>query len=557
MYTVEYNLLPNFTNLFLDYISDDAEKYAKVKRFIKTNYRSDEEVFKVIDNKIQNYNSNRYFDKHLLIEILKQQNVTFGGTEITAANIELLNNDNTFAVVTGQQVGLYTGNLYTIYKTITAIKLSFELRNKYKECNFVPIFWLESEDHDLEESDHIHIINKSNDLLRVGFEPEVQEEDEEEPKKKSIRPVGGIQFDESINGLNELLKDSLIETEFKEKIIERITSFYKAGSDYKTSFAQMLNWIFREYGLVFIDPSDVEVKKLLTPIFEKELNTTPKLCEQIISISADIEKDYDLQVKPKVINLFYIHNGNRLLIEPRENDRFALRNSKKRFEREELMNLLFSNPENFSPNVVLRPICQDYLLPTIAYVAGPAEVSYYAQLKPAYQHYELTMPVIYPRVSVTIIENKVKKFLNNFDLKFEDVFQHKIMINKVVSKLSEVKVDDEIAKFYDDFNGIFYNLKTMAGKIDKTLINIVDGIKEKMGKNLETFKAKLINAQTTKSEVTTNQIEKVTNNVFPNRNLQERVINISYFINKYDEEFLVKLFNEIDINNFNHQIIEY
>lgn len=557
MYTVEYNLLPNFTNLFLDYISDDAEKYAKVRRFIKTNYRSDDEIFKVIDSKIQNYNSNRYFDKHLLIDILKQQNVTFGGNEVTASNIELLNNDNTFAVVTGQQVGLYTGNLYTIYKTITAIKLSFQLRSKYKECNFVPIFWLESEDHDLDESDHIHIINKSNDLLRVGFEPEIIEGDEEEQRKKNAKPVGGIKFDGAINGLNELLKDSLIETEFKEKIIERITTFYKEGNDYKTSFAQMLNWIFREYGLVFIDPSDVEVKKLLTPIFEKELNTSPKLCEQIISISADIEKDYDLQVKPKVINLFYIHNGNRLLIEPRENDRFALRNSKKRFEREEMMNNLFSNPENFSPNVVLRPICQDYLLPTIAYVAGPAEVSYYAQLKPAYRHYELTMPVIYPRVSVTIIENKVKKFLNNFDLKFEDVFQHKVMINKVVTKLSEVKVDDEIAKFYDDFNSIFYNLKNMAGKIDKTLINIVDGIKEKLGKNLEIFKSKLINAQANKSEVTTNQIEKVTNNIFPNRNLQERVVNISYFMNKYDEEFLIKLFNELDINNFNHQIIEY
>lgn len=556
MYTVEYNLLPNFQDLFLDYVSNDAEKYSKVKKFIPANFRSNDEIFAVIDRKIQNYNSNRYFDKNVLIEILKQQNVTFGGNEVTATNIELLTNDNTFAVVTGQQVGLYTGNLYTIYKTITAIKLAFELREKYKECNFVPVFWLESEDHDLDESNHIHIINKSNDLLRIGFNPEIVDE-EDELKKKSSAPVGGIKFDKTINEFNDILKESLIDTEFKEKLIERISSFYTEGNNYKTAFAKMLNWIFREYGLVFIDPSDTDVKKLLTPIFEKELNTTPRLCEKIISISADIEKEYDLQVKPKVINLFYVHNGNRLLLEPRENERYALKNSKKRFEREELMNILFSNPENFSPNVVLRPICQDYLLPTIAYVAGPAEISYYAQLKPAYQHYDLTMPVIYPRVSVSVIENKIDKFLKNFELNFQEVFEHKVMINKIVSKLSEVKIDDEISKMQDEFNSTFYNMKNVTGKIDKTLLNNIDGIRDKLFKNLEIFKSKLVNAQANRSEVTTNQIEKVTNNIYPNRNLQERVINISYFLNKYNDEFLIRLFNEIDINNFNHQIIEF
>jgi len=280
------------------------------------------------------------------------------------------------------------------------------------------------------------------------------------------------------------------------------------------------------------------------------------MCEAIINTSAELEKKYDLQVKPKVINLFFIHNGNRLLIEPRDNNRYALKNSKRRFEHDELLNILFEQPELFSPNVVLRPICQDYLLPTIAYVGGPAEISYFAQLKPAYEHYDLTMPIIYPRASITILENKINKFLKNYDVKFEDIFHHKRLVTKVVDKLSEIKIDDEMAKTQDDFNSIFYDLKHITSEIDKTLNNSVDSIKEKLFQNLEQLKSKLINAQAQKSETTTSQIDKVTNNIYPNYTLQERAINVTYFLNKYDDMFIRKLFDEIDIDLLQHQVIE-
>lgn len=554
MFTVDFNKLPNFQNLFLDYISGDEEKYNKIKLFFYSDYRNNEEIFKVIDDKAHNYNTNRYFDKHILIDILKRQNVTFGGNELTASNIEFLSGEGTFSVVTGQQVGLYTGNLYTILKTVTAIKLANQLKKKFSEFNFVPVFWLESEDHDLEESNHINLINKQNELVRIGFENETSEAGEGE--KKNLKPVGSIKFDSMISSLNEQLKNTLIDTDFKQKLIERVNSFYCEGNDYKTAFAQFLNWIFKDYGLVFIDCGDKEIKKLLSPIFEKELNTSPKMCEAIISTSAELEKNYDLQVKPKVINLFFIHNGNRLLIEPRENNRFALRNSKRRFEHDELLNILSESPELFSPNVVMRPICQDYLLPTVAYVGGPAEISYFAQLKPAYEHYELTMPIIYPRVSATVLESKINKFLKNYDIKFEDIFHHKKLVSKVVDKLSEIKIDDEFTKFQDDFNTIFYDMKQMTTKIDKTLLNSVDNIKEKLIQNLDMFKNKLVNAQAQKSDTTTGQIDKVTNNIYPDSTLQERTINVTYFLNKYDDAFIRKLFEELKIDEFKHQVIE-
>jgi len=553
MYPVEYNKLPSFNNLYLDYISNSEEDFNKLKSFFNAHFRENEEFFKVIDDKIHNYNTSRYFDKNVLIDILKQQNVTFGGNENTAQHIELLKSEETFAVVTGQQVGLYTGPLYTILKTITAIKLAKNLKERFPQFNFVPVFWLESEDHDFEEANHINVIDQQNELVRIGYEMQT---DDEEDSKKSLVPVGSIKFDEMINSINEELRSNLLDTDFKGKLMDSITSIYKEGSDFKTAFAKMMNDLFKDYGVVFIDPSDAEVKRLLSPIFEKELTTSPRLCESIITTSAEIEKNYDLQVKPKVINIFFLHNGNRLLIEPRDEGKFALRNSKRRFESGELLNILQESPELFSPNVVLRPICQDYLLPTVAYVGGPSEISYLAQLKPAYNHYEITMPVIFPRASVTIVEGKISKFLNNFNVKFEDIFHHNFLVSKVVEKLSEVKVDDEISKYQDEFNKIFYEMRNMTVKVDQTLLNSVDNMKEKTKQSLEQFKIKLINAQARKSDTTTTQIDKVTNNIYPKNHLQERIINVTYFLNKYDYGFISRLFHEIDVLNFNHQVIE-
>ncbi len=312
MFTVEYKKLPNFNHLFLDYISPEEENYKKLKPFFNAHFRENEEFFKVIDEKVHNYNTNRYFDKNTLIDILKRQNMALGADEKTVANIELLKREDTFAAVTGQQVGLYTGNLYTILKTITAVKLANNLKERFPQFNFVPVFWLESDDHDLEESNHINLVNKQNELVRIGFEDEII--DENDPSKKNAQPVGGKKFDNTITEINSHLKNALIDTDFKEKLIDKINSFYHEGNDYKTAFGQFMSWLFSEYGVVFIDPDDAEIKKLLTPVFEKELTTSPKLCEAVIRTSAELEKNYDLQVKPKVINLFFLHKGNRLLI---------------------------------------------------------------------------------------------------------------------------------------------------------------------------------------------------------------------------------------------------
>ncbi|MCC6866260.1 MAG: bacillithiol biosynthesis cysteine-adding enzyme BshC [Ignavibacteria bacterium] len=554
MYTVEFSKLPNFNNLYLDYISGGEEELKKLKPFFNAMYRENEDFFKVIDEKIHNYNRSRYFDKNVLIDILQRQNVTFGGDEFTAGNIEMLKKDDTFAIVTGQQVSLYTGPLYTILKTITAVKLSKDLKERFPQFNFVPVFWLEAEDHDINEANHTYLIDRQNELVRVGFEDENR--NNEDGIKKNTPSVGTIVFGEMINSINEQLRSSLIDTDFKDKIMNIVTKHYREGNDYKTAFAGLMNEIFRGYGVVFIDPGDSEVKRLLMPVFEKELTSSPKLCETLITQSAELEKNYDIQVKPKVINIFFLHNNNRLLIEPREGGKFALKNSKRRFENEEMMNILQESPELFSPNVVLRPICQDYLLPTAAYIGGPGEISYFAQFLPAYRHYDITMPVIYPRSSVSIIEGKISKFMNNFNVKLEDIFHHNFLVSKVVEKLSEVKVEDEISKYTDELNKIFYDMRNMTVKVDQTLLNSVDNIKEKTKQSFEHLKGKLINAQARKSENTTTQIDKVTNNIYPNHKLQEREINILYFMNKYDVTFIKKLFHEIDENNFNHQVIE-
>jgi len=552
---VEFKKLPGTAvqKLFLDYVSPEEAEFGKVRRFFNAGFRENEDFFKVIESKSRNYNANRYFDRNALIDILKTQNVSFGGNEYTAENIEKLKRDNTFAIVTGQQVGLYTGNLYTILKAASAVKLAANLKERFADYDFVPVFWMESEDHDFEEANHVNIINRNNELVRIGY-PELKPEEGE--AARNAKPVGSMVFDGLIEEINEQLRLNLIETDFKGKLVERVREFYRPGNDFRHAFAQFMNSLFRESGIVFIDPSEKEVKRLLSPIFERELRTSPKLCEAIIDTSAELEKEYDLQVKPKVINLFYIHNGNRYLIEPRENNRFALKNSKRRFEQEEMMQCLNESPWNFSPNVVLRPICQDYLLPTVAYVSGPAEISYFAQLMPAYQHYDITMPVIYPRASVTFLEGKVTKFLKNYGVEFIEVFHPKTLIGKVVEKLSEIKIDDVISKAQEEFSKTFHDLKTATARIDRTLLGTIENIRERLNTGMEILKDKLINAQAEKSEVAMKQVQKVTNNLYPHKNLQEREINVSYFLNKYDETLVQKLFKEMDVNCFEHQVIE-
>lgn len=543
---IPYSKLPGFNEFFNDYISD----FNSVKDFFNYNYSEKENIFKSLLDKEENYLSKNLFTRSELADILMIQNKFFNASDSTINNIELLRQDNTFAVVTGQQTGILTGNLYTIIKAINAYRLSKKLSEDFPEYNFVPVFWLEADDHDFLEINNINVFDRENKLAKLEYFQNGT------PQEKYLSPVNSVILDDYIEKFKSDLSETLIKTDFSESVFDFINRSYKPGISFPIAFARFMNYLIGDLGIVFCNPADKEIKKLLIPVFEKELNTYPEACERVIETSAVIEQKYEPQVKPQPINIFYCHNGHRHLIEPRPENIFALKNSRQRFEKPQLIEQLYTNPENFSGNVILRPICQDYLLPTIAYVAGPSEIAYFGQFKSVYKYFEVNMPVIYPRVSVTLLENKVSKFLNPNNLSVDELFDEKKITSKFMNKINELKVDEIFNNLKDELNALYYSFGIDLEQIDKNLINTFRNKNEKYIESLDFLKDKFIESQVRQNESSISKLKSAIQSIYPDEVMQERYMNIVYYINKYSSGILQKITESMELDNFNHQVIE-
>jgi bacillithiol synthase len=543
---IPYSKLPGFNEFFLEYIND----FNSLKEFFKYNFAEKEDLFKSLVDKEENYLNKKLFSRSDLADILMIQNKFFNASETTIQNIELLRNDNTFAVVTGQQTGILSGNLYTIIKAINAYRLTKLFAEYFPDYNFVPLFWLEADDHDFLEVNNINFFDKENNLARLEYF------ENGTPQEKYLAPVNNIIFDDFIEKFKSDLSDNLLKSDFSESIFDYVNRSYKAGIGFPIAFARFLNYLIGELGIVFCNPADREIKKLLIPVFEKELNTYPVTCERVIETSALIEQRFEPQVKPHPINIFYNHNNHRHLIEPRPENIFALKNSRQRFEKAQLIEQLYSAPENFSSNVILRPVCQDYLLPTVAYVGGPSEIAYFGQLKSVYEYYEINMPVIYPRTSVTFLESRVEGFITKNGLTVDELFDEKKVTAKLMNKINEMKVEDIFNNFKDELNALFYSMGIDLEKIDKNLLNTFKNKNEKYVESLQFLKEKFIESQANRNESAILKLKSAIQSIYPDEMLQERCINIVYYLNKYGMDVIKKLTDSMEINNFNHQVIE-
>lgn len=541
---IDYKDLPTngtaFSNLFLDYVGD----FDRVKKFYTWNFRDPDHWSAALG-----LAAKRTLPRSEVARVLSVQNRDFHCGVKTLANIDALINDNALAVVTGQQVGLFTGPLYTIYKTITTLKLAERLQNDFPDYAFVPVFWLEGEDHDYEEVGSIKLLNQANDLVTMAYDPG------EKARTGTPGPVGQIEFQDSIEDLFRSVEASLAQTEFRPKVMELFRIAYQKGMTFNRSFVHLMNDLLEDSGLVFLNPNDPALKKLVAPLFRRELEQTPRTCQLVVDQSVEVEKEYHAQIKPKPVNLFYFHHGGRYLIEPKPSG-FGLKNSRQQFSKEELLKTLDEKPELFSPNVVLRPLCQDTLLPTIAYVGGPGEISYFAQIKPLYAEYNIPPPILYPRGSATVVEEKVEKVLTRYSLDVGDFFRDvELVKQKVAEKASAIKIEELFGGTGGSINETLESLRDGLVQIDATLAGALDTAKSKIDFQLEAIRQKAIAAQKRQNEVAIRQVEKAANHVFPGSNFQERELNVLHFLNKYGLEFLRWLRGELVIDKFKHQII--
>jgi len=537
---INFRDIPNHQNLFLDYLYD----FQKVKSFYSKDFRDNSSYLDTF-SELKKRNSET---RNCVSDIIRDQYSSRTVSPATWENIELLKHDTTFAIVTGQQLGIFGGPLYTFYKIITAIKLAKSLSEKYPGYSFVPVFWLEGDDHDFNEVSYFNIINSNNELTKIIYDDGVTEE-------INRGSVGQIQFNKNLEHVFHQLNASLRDNDYKQLLMEVYHSFYKTGKTFKESFQELIINYFDSYGLIVFDPSDPEVKKLLRPVYTREIENFRTHTNDVVKISAELEETYHAQVKVRPINLFFSENDGRYLLEPVEEE-FRLKGKRKRFTKEVLLNLIEHESNRFSANVLLRPICQDYLLPTVCYIGGPGEISYFAQVIPLYKHFNIPQPIVYPRSSLTLVEPNILKILDKYGFGYTDFFVEKDeLLAKIIKSSSDIDLEEEFLKSGREIKSAMDTLREKLYALDITLNDVALNTTEKIMSGLDQLKIKAADAQKRKHEVSVRQLFKVHNLIYPGENLQERELNYIYFAHKYGLEFLERVYNETAINRFEHQIL--
>lgn len=538
---VNFKDIPGHTKLFLDYLYN----FEKINKFYARNPYDKETYSKAFEE----IASKRPVSRANLEALIRNQYSGKTYSTKTQKNIELLAKDSTLTIVTGQQLGILGGPLYTFNKIITTIKLANHLKERFDSFNFVSVFWLEGDDHDFNEVRNINIIDNSNELKKISYGEEIPEDE--------INPsVGQINLDDKINSFLLDLEQHLRQTEFTPELMKQIKNFYTSGKTFKKSFAELIHLFFDQHGLIIFDPQDNEVKNYLRPVYKKELLEYRNRSEESIRVSAELDETYHAQVKIKPINLFLNYENGRHALEPDDED-FKLKRKRKRFTKDELLNLVETTPQIFSPNVLFRPVCQDYILPTAFYIGGPSEIAYFAQVMPLYKFFNVPPPFIYPRSSATLLEKGLSNALDKFNLQINEIFSDSEAVKqKIIKSIDETPLEDFFISAVKETELIFDTLKEKLFSIDKTTSDSVQRYREKSLNNIEELKSKSLQAQRKKYEVSLKQIDKLISILFPNENLQERELNFIYFANKYGPEFFRKIFDELQINKFEHQIIE-
>ena len=488
-------------------------------------------------------------DHEALARILLDQNQRWGLDHATHEHIEALHGHETVAVVTGQQVGLFTGPLYTPYKTITALQLATRLADETGRP-VVPVFWLEGGDHDLDEVASAHVLRHNEHVaLRYGGHTL--------PARGNLGPVGRLRLTPHIEHLIDRLDETLPPSDFHDRVLALVREAYRPGTTLLDAFARLMRGLFPDAGLVFLDPDDERLKRLAAPLFRREIEDYETAHARLADASDALEADgFHAQVRTRPTNLFLLDDDGRHALDA-DGDGFRLRDRDVAYTRDELLDLLDAEPGRFSPNVVLRPLVQDWLLPTAAYVAGPGEIAYFGQYKGVYEWAGVPMPIIYPRASVSLVESKVQKVIDRygFDVAALDEDCGRLFQQIVLDEM-EIDVGVVFKEAMRHVHEAINSLKPEIEKVDRTLVGTAEATRAALLKEMDKLQARVVRAEKQQHEAVCQQLEKAQANLYPGGTPQERAITVLYFLNKYGLDLLARLRRTLDLDTSAHQVVE-
>ncbi len=510
LYPVPFSDIREFSKIDKAYVAEDSA----LRPFYA--YETELTEFpKIIENR-----KGFDLDRQALVQGLLSQYEIIPHQESTRKQIRSLGLENTFTVTTAHQPSLFTGPLYFIYKIISTINLADKLNTTYPEYHFVPMYWSGAEDHDFEEINHLRVFGK-----KIVWET------------NSGGSVGQLDTSTLLPVIKEL---SGILGESAQDITRILSDIFTRHKKYGNAVLEFVHRLFGEKGLIAIDPSRQDFKRLFVPHMEKELLEQPS--EALVAKAHQQLENAGFagQAFPRAVNLFYVGEGYRERIEPHTNG-YEILNLSQFLSREKILDELNKSPERFSPNVIMRPLYQEAILPNLAYIGGGGEIAYWLERKEQFKTFGASFPMLLRRDSVLWIDNGTWKKMEKSGLGIKDILgETEVLIKRKVKEISDAELQLQDEK--KDLEKVFATIRRKAELIDPTLSKSVDGELAKALKGFTNLEGKMIRAEKKKHETTTQRIRTIKEKLFPEGNLQERKDNFLPLYTKHGKSFFDTLY---------------
>jgi bacillithiol biosynthesis cysteine-adding enzyme BshC len=527
---LSFQQVPHSTRLFLDYLYH----FDNVRRFFPRAPFAREWL--------QDEVSRLHYDaarRERVAAILERQNRAWGALQETLDNIGRFR-AGASAVVTGQQVALFGGPLFSIYKALTAIKLATEFTHAGQEC--VPVFWLATEDHDLAEVNHVTLLAADGSLAPFATEAHGPED----------APMSAVRFAPEIEARAEeaarLLSDS--------EVAGFLRQSYRADETLGSGFAKLFSRLFQHSGVILIDASDPELHAVAESVYRAAIVAARDLDDALLERSRELEgAGYHAQVKvtPSSTLLFAMKDGGRVPVH-RANSQFTL--AEEKVTQDELLQRIRERPAEFSANVLLRPVVEDYLLPTLAYVGGPAEIAYFAQAAVVYEELLGRVTPILPRLSATLVEPRIQRLLGRYGLAPADTFRDPDHLRVLIA---ERALPGDINQSFDaatqSLDTSLAAIQTSLERLDPTLVEASERAGSKIRYQLDRLRERAARAQLRRSEETAAHAASLSNALFPQKEPQERVIGAMSFLGRYGTQLLLTLYDVAKTGCPDHQVV--